>query len=394
MRYLMFLGLSWMLLSAPLPASAAEESTEGMSSTKPADGPFVEVEGGFMVPYTLTVPGSKVKIAMVPVPGGTLKMGSSENEDGHSEVESPQVEVSVGPMWVAKYETTWSEYKLYMSMYPLFKTFEQEGVRQVDESNAIDAVTAPTELYDPSFTFEFGEDEQLPAVTMTQYSAKQYTKWMSKLTGAQYRLPTEAEWEYACRAGTQTAYHFGDDASELGDYAWYIDNSDERPHKVGEKKPNQFGLYDMHGNVMEWAVDSFAEDGYAAIADKEQPMAIVDSIRWSETAEDRVVRGGSWQDDSEQLRSAARIGSEDEDWKDEDPNVPLSPWWYTDDPARGVGFRLFRSFKPLEPSLISKFWEIDHEDIKFDVDMRIKGGRGAQSVIDPELAKAIEKAGQ
>jgi formylglycine-generating enzyme len=396
MRFLISCWLMFLLfLSVPIQASAEDDtSPQGMSASKPSEGPFVEVEGGFMVPYTLTVPGSKVKIEMLPVPGGKLKMGSSENEEGHNEAEGPQVEVEIGPMWVAKYETSWAEYKLYMSMYPLFKTFEQSGLRQVSESNAVDAVTAPTELYDPSFTFEFGEDEKLPAVTMTPFAAKQYTKWLSKLTGSQYRLPTEAEWEYACRGGTATAFHFGDDASMLGDYAWYADNSDEKPHKIGEKKPNPFGLHDMHGNVMEWAVDAFSEDGFAGIASKNQPMSIVDSIRWPETAEDRTARGGSWQDAAEQLRSAARIGSEDEDWKDEDPNVPLSPWWYTDDPARGVGFRLFRSLKPIDQDTISKFWEIDHEDIKFDVESRIKGGRGAQSVIDPDLAKDIEKANQ
>ncbi len=374
------------------PAISADDLPTGISKTKPAEGPSVAVEGGFMVPYTLTVPGSSVHIEMVPVPGGTFKMGSSDDSAGHAEDEAPQVEVQIGPMWVAKYETTWAEYKLYMSMYQLFKNLESQGLRVASESNAVDAVTAPTELYDPSFTFEFGEEDKLPAVTMTQYAAKQYTKWLSKLCGQQYRLPTEAEWEYACRAGTQTVYSFGDDEDQLGDYAWYSENADEKPHEVGGKKPNPFGLYDMHGNVMEWAIDGYAEDGYAAIADKPQPLAIMDAVHWSDSAEDRAVRGGSWQDLAEDLRSAARIGSEDEDWKDEDPNVPLSPWWYTDDPSRGVGFRLFRSYQPIAPEMISKFWEIDHDDIRFDVDSRISGGRGIQSVVDPGLADEIKKA--
>ncbi len=366
----------------------------GMSDTKPAEGPFVEVDGGYMVPYTLIVPGTKVGIDMLPVPGGKFKLGSSKDSPGHVEDEGPQVEVEVGPMWVAKYETSWEQYKLYMSMYTLFKTLESEGVRTVDETNAVDAVTAPTELYDPSFTFEFGQEPDLPAVTMTQFAAKQYTKWLAKLTGHQYRLPTEAEWEFACRGGSQTAFHFGDDASQLDEYAWYADNSDSQPQKIGLKKPNAFGLYDMHGNVMEWAIDGYAEDGYASIANKPQPMTFVESIRWPDTAENRVVRGGSWQDDAERLRSAARVGSADEDWKEEDPNVPLSPWWYTDDPARGVGFRVFRSYQSLDDDLISKFWEIDHDDIEFDVKSRINRGRGIKSVVDPSLADAIEKSNQ
>lgn len=370
------------------------KSVQGMSDTKPAEGPFVETDDGFMIPYTLTIPGSKISVEMLPVPGGAFKMGSSSESEDHGEDEGPQVAVEVGPMWVAKYETSWAEYKLYMSMYALFKTLESDGLRTVNEANAVDAVTAPTELYDPSFTFEFGQDAQLPAVTMTQYAAKQYTKWLSKLTGNQYRLPSEAEWEYACRAGSESAFHFGDDAAELGEYAWYGDNSDEQPHKVGLKKPNAFGLHDMHGNVMEWVIDGYAEDGYSSLSGKTEPLTLMDSIRWPDSAENRVVRGGSWQDDAERLRSAARIGSADEDWKAEDPNVPLSPWWYTDDPARGVGFRIFRSFQPIDDELMVKFWEVDHDDIEFDVRSRITRGRGIKSVVDPTLAEAIEKANQ
>ena len=104
------------------------------------------------------------------------------------------------------------------------------------------------------------------------------------------------------------------------------------------------------------------------------------------------MRGGSWQDDAEQLRCAARLASEDEDWKAEDPNFPLSPWWYTDDPTRGIGFRIFRSYQPLETQTISKFWDIDNEDIQMDVDMRMTEGRGVQSPIDPTLAEDIKTA--
>lgn len=362
----------------------------GLSKEKPSAGPFVEVEGGYMVPYTLRVPGSTVEIEMVPIPGGTFQLGSSEDEDGHEDDEGPQVDVNVAPMWVAKYETTWKQYKLFMSMYKLFKDLNSRGIRKVDSSNAVDAVTAPTELYDPTFTYELGEDDDMPAVTMTQYAAKQYTKWLSKLTGHQYRLPTESEWEYACRSGSSSAYHFGDDDSQLEDYAWFYDNSDELPHLVGQKKPNAFGLFDMHGNAMELVIDSYTEDGYELVADKDQPMTSVDSVRWAEEAGNRAVRGGSFQDYPEDLRSAARIGTEDEPWKEQDPNVPLSPWWYTDDPSRGVGFRLFRNYDPMDEETLAKFWEIDNEDIEFDVEMRISGGRGAQSTVDPELAKDIE----
>lgn len=389
MRFIRTASLFLLVMAASRNVVSGQENVPGIAAEKPAEGPSVKVEGGFMVPYTIQVPGSHVKIDMVPVPGGTFKLGSSEDAVGFQEDEGPQVEIEVGPMWVAKYETTWQQYELYMSMYKLFKDLQSQGLRKYSEDRKVDAVTAPTELYEPTFTYKYGQEPKLPAVTMTQYSAKQYTKWLSKLTGQQYRLPTEAEWEYACRAGSETEYSFGDDVDDLDDYGWYFDNSDERPQTVGQKKPNAFGLHDMHGNVMEWVVDGYTEDGYAAVADKGAKNAL-DAIQWPTEAAARVVRGGSFEDDGEKLRSAARLSTEGEDWKTEDPNVPLSPWWFTDDPTRGIGFRIFRSYQALDDSTITKFWEIDHEDIQFDVDMRLDEGRGVITPVDPDLSKDIE----
>lgn len=377
------------------PVARAQDSLSnqpGISPTKPDSGPSVQVEGGYMVPYTLQVPGSDVALEMLPVPGGVVTLGSPESEMGHQADESPQIKVAVGPMWVAKCETTWKEYKLYMSMYRLFKSLANSGLRKATPTNAADAVTAPTELYDRTFTFEFGEDDNLPATTMTQYSAKQYTKWLSKLTGQQYRLPTEAEWEYACRAGAEGAYSFGNDASELDEFAWHAGNSDAVPHEVGKKKPNNFGLHDMHGNVMEWTVNGYTPEGYKYAIELKQPMSILESVFWPDSAENRVVRGGSFQDEAPLLRSAAKVASKDEDWKSEDPNVPLSPWWFTSDPARGVGFRVFRPYAPIDAENMKKFWETDHEYIEMDVRARLDEGRGVSTVVDQGLAKDIEKS--
>ena len=380
-----------LLLSSPqdIFADSPDAASVGIAKTKPADGPSVEVDGGFMVPYSFKIPGTDVTIDMVPIPGGTYMMGSPDDEDGRKDDEGPQIEVNVDPMWVAKTEINWAQYKEYMNLYAIFKEFESNGERTVSDDNKADAITAPTELYDASFTFEYGEEPQQPAVTMTQYSAQQYTKWLSRVTDQQYRLPTEAEWEYVARAGTKTTYYWGDGEDGIDDNAWYFDNCDEGVKAVGEKKPNPFGLYDMLGSVAEWTVNKYTEDGYVAFAGKKHQA--VDMVNWNTDASPCVVRGGSWEMDPPELRCAARLGSDDEEWKSEDPNFPKSPWWFTSDPARGVGFRLFRSFKPLPKEKITLFWETSSEDVKADVESRLVGGRGGLGLVDKTLPEAIKK---
>lgn len=363
----------------------------GIVKQKPSEGRFVETDQGFMVPYTTTIPGTDVTFEMIPVPGGKFMMGSPDSEDDRRDDEGPQFEVAVEPFWIGKYEVTWDEYKKYMQLDKHFKSFQQAKTRIVNEDNEQDAITAPSSLYDPSFTFEAGEEPDEPAATMTQYAAKQYTKWLSLLTGDFYRLPYESEWEYACRAGTTTAFYFGDDPDELEDHAWFYDNSDELRHTVGELEPNPWGLYDMYGNVSEWVLDQYDEDHYAQFADKSVPAA--ETFHVPDEVYPRVLRGGSWELEIEDCRSAARLASDDEEWKAEDPNFPKSPWWYTDTPGLGSGFRLIRPLKRPDSRVAEEaFWKADVEEIIEDAKNRISdNGRGAYGIVDPELPKAIEQ---
>ncbi len=188
-----------------------------------------------------------------------------------------------------------------------------------------------------------------PAINMTQFAARQYCRWLSAETGHFYRLPTEAEWEYACRAGSTTAWHFGDDPKRLDEHAWHFENSGDKTHPVGLKKPNAWGLHDMHGNVAEWCLDLYAAPtGYPGVPTVHRNPRNRESMPYP-----RVVRGGSWDDDPDRLRSAARIGSTP-DWSRQDPQIPKSIWWHTD--AIWVGFRVVRPAKLPSAEEMARYW--------------------------------------
>lgn len=411
-------------LALVMSVAGAEETsptgpTPGIVKQRPEQGPFVEIDGVFMVPYEAQLPGTEVRFTMIPIPGGKFVMGSPDGEAGHQADEAPQFTVIVDPFWMGKHEVTWAEYKQFMGLYEVFKDFgslrstlatKEAAGNQADRKKELataladfdvlnsrlakpldkaEAITAPTKLYEPSHTFEYGDDPQLPAVTMTQYAAKHYTKWISAILGQYYRLPCEAEWEYACRAGSTTAFSFGDDPAQLSDYAWYFDNNGDTIHKVGLKKPNAWGLYDMHGNAAEWVLDQLHDDWYQKFAGKEVPWR--GTIAWPTEEYPRVVRGGHFDSDAVDCRSAKRMGSNDDDWKGLDPNIPLSPWWFTSDPARGVGFRLLRPYYPADEAEKQKSWEAGSEVILDAVADRLKEGRGAEDAVDATLPKSIEQ---
>jgi formylglycine-generating enzyme required for sulfatase activity len=286
--------------------------------------------------YSATIPKTNAPYHMVAIKGGEFLMGSPEQEKGRESNEGPQTRVKVSTFWLGKYEVTWDEYEPFMiTPVDRFKNGTRKDFDPAAQYPNVDAVTSPTAPY-VEMSFGMGQ-KGFPAISMTQHGANKYCEWLSAQTGHFYRLPTEAEWEYACRAGTTTAYSFGDDPADLPKYAWFAANSDDKYQKVGTKKPNPWGLYDMHGNVMEWTADQFVPDYFRRLK-----AGAANPFVQPQTLYPRSVRGGGWAGDAAQLRSAWRLGS-DPSWEQQDPQLPKSIWYLTDAPW--VGFRIAR---PLE----------------------------------------------
>lgn len=267
----------------------------------------------------------RVAFDMIAIPGGTYWMGTPDKEKDRKPDEGPQHLVQVKPFWMGKFEVRWDEYDLFWE--------KKDGPPKTDKDKIVAMVSRPTPPYtDP--TFSYGRIGN-PCLNITHHAAREFCRWLSAKTGKNYRLPTEAEWEWACRAGTTTAYSWGDDPAKSDDHAWWEDNAEEKPHPVGKKKANPWGLFDMHGNVSEWCIDLYAKDFYSKFpADKAVlgPVNLPINKRYP-----YVARGGSWMDQPKDLRSGARRFSE-RDWLRRDPQRPQSIWWMTD--ADYVGFRV------------------------------------------------------
>jgi len=299
--------------------------------------PLPIVEPAKHAGYVESIPGSDAKFEMVAIPGGTYLMGSPAGEAGRGEDEGPQHVVRVRPFWMGKMEVTWDEFDVYR---------KEKGAENVDANDDIlaanpDAITGPTPPYVDE-TYGHGRDGH-PVICLTWHAAAEYCRWLSSKTGKTYRLPTEAEWEWAARAGTTTAYHFGNDAKQVDEYAWYVKNSPLKPgekattRKVGTRKANPWGLHDMHGNVAEWCLDRYDKAFYASFEGKsaDRPVSLPNDRRFT-----HVVRGGSWADEPDRLRSAVRRGS-DKSWMKHDPQRPQSIWWLTKMDV--IGFRVVRA---------------------------------------------------
>jgi formylglycine-generating enzyme required for sulfatase activity len=286
--------------------------------------------------YAETIPGTEVRFDMVAVPGGTFLRGSPDNEPDRSADEGPQHAVKLGPLWVGRCEVAWDEFDAFAKEI----TSKKKADRTPAEKDA-DAITRPTPSYIDE-TRGFGR-EGYPAIGVTHHAAMEYCRWLSAKSGKAYRLPTEAEWEWFCRAGTSTAYYFADEPALLGDHAWYEKNAEDATHPVGQKKANPWGLRDVLGNAAEWCLDHYHTDDYATWAKEKLtvgPVHLPTVNRWP-----HVTRGGSYLDRAAKARSAARRPS-DPKWQKSDPQRPQSIWWLPD--AEYVGFRVVRAVEEQE----------------------------------------------
>ena len=365
------IGLVIVVLSLTVWSASAQ--TPGVAPEAPAAPSPAEMRA-----YTEEIPGTALRLEMVPIPAGTeghpavFTMGSPADEAGRGADEGPTFEVEIAPFWMGRCEVTWDLYDEFRRAYAILSDRRINREEAPAETWA-DAVSLPTPLWDQDsapILQGLGTRGGYPVADISQFAARQFTKWLSARTGHFYRLPTEAEWEYAARAGTKTAWFFGDDPEQLGDFAWNFDTSayddPEKGYpgagggyrKVGLKKPNPWGLHDIYGNVSEWVIDQYRPEGYAR--SEGASLRWDAAIAWPKTIFPCVVRGGNWESDPEGCRSAARLASTPK-WQYRDPQIPKSVWWFTD--AFHVGFRVVRPLHEPTKEMKQRFWDTGIEEI-------------------------------
>jgi len=297
--------------------------------------------------FNETVPGTTAEIRMVAVPGGEFMLGSPEKEPYRNEDEGPRKRVRISPFFMSEVEITWRQFWAFYNETMSEGRTPPEKIYANNSRPDVDAVSGPT----PPFGFPdqgWGMGDR-PAITMSHYAAETFCQWLSLKTGRTYRLPTEAEWEYAARGGTDTPYFFegspkkwssenfwnkfrGADTTGIGRYVVYSEDSFARTQEPTAVKANPFGLKNMLGNVMEYCSDYYDAQAYSRIAD-----GALDPQGPSE-GEEYVVRGGSYADDAANVRCASRGHTKNDDWLRTDPQNPKSIWWYSD--IKGIGFRV------------------------------------------------------
>jgi formylglycine-generating enzyme required for sulfatase activity len=236
----------------------------------------------------IPIPGTPLAVTIVRVPGGRVTMGF----DGGA-----RREVELRPFWMGKFEVTWAEFDAFFES-------EQSNVERLK----VDGITRPTKA--KSYFGQVGLpnhflEARRPVINVRWHGAAAFCDWLARQTGRRFRLPTEAEWEHACRAGM---------GGDLEAQAWHAGNSGERTHVVGEKKADAIGLHDLLGNVWEYCLEPMNPPEYGP-----------------------VLRGGAWNTPASELGPAARQGVLKE-WYEADPNRPRSSWWLTN--VHTQGFRV------------------------------------------------------
>ena len=299
--------------------------------------------------YTETIPNTSIAFNMKAIPGGSFIIGSPKDEQMNKPDEQPQKEVNISPFFMAEIEVTWDEYlAFYSATAAEGRSTDTEGTRIESE---VDAITGPTPPYgQPDQNWGLGNR---PAITMTHHAAETYCKWLSYVTGKTYRLPTEAEWEYAARGGTVTPYFFDGNPRDFSDkgffgklfgksndlineYIIYAGNSQAKTETPDMVEPNPYGLKNMLGNAAEYCSDWYAEDAYEKLADG------VTDPKGPESGEEYVIRGGSFRSHVGDVRSASRDYTKTEDWLRTDPQMPKSKWWLSD--CNFISFRVVCEF--------------------------------------------------
>jgi formylglycine-generating enzyme required for sulfatase activity len=297
--------------------------------------------------FTEKIPGTSVSFDMVAIPAGNFTIGSPASEPMRNSNENPNVNVNITEFWMGKTEVSWDEFLAFFAETNSqghasdAKTEEQEALEGVD---AITGPTAPWGAPDQGW----GKGSR-PAITMSHYAAEVYCEWLSIKTGKKYRLPTEAEWEYACRGGKETPYFFegspkdytnkglmksifGAKTDIIQEYAVYIQNSELKTQEPSFVKENPFGLVNMSGNVWEFTGDFYIDDAYSQYGSE------VTDPKGPEDGTEYVIRGGAFDSDAIELRSANRDQTLTDKWLVTDPQMPKSIWWYSD--SKNVGFRV------------------------------------------------------
>jgi sulfatase modifying factor 1 len=291
--------------------------------------------------FTEKIPGTSLSFEMVAVPGGKFMMGSPKNEPMRKSDEGPAHPVKLSRFFMAKVEVSWDEYLEF------FKATSSQGRKETEENANVDAISGPTPPWGaPDQGWGKGSH---PAITMTWKAANTYCKWLSKMTGKKYRLPTEAEWEYASRGGKQTPYFFegnpkkftsegffrkifGRDTAVIQSYVVYKETSKSQTQEPESVKENQFGLKNMLGNVYEFCSDYYSPTAYNAY----KKGAV--NPKGPKRGQEHVIRGGSFKSDAKDVRSAARDFTKTKAWLVTDPQMPKSVWWYSD--CVDIGFRV------------------------------------------------------